>query len=181
MGLGHGPEAGSEQPARRKEGTAACSWCRGAECCGGGWCEAGGQAPRAREPELTLQGAGRKALGQIPHLSPCTSRCCPADGVTWVLVPATGVLLSLGLRCHRARLLRHDGRGHWDVDALRAQVTCQPFHLDGKVRSTPGRVTVPADCWLAGVGVGAGPGLWVSSGGGREAELARGRVSEQAR
>lgn len=29
MGLGHGLEAGSEQPARRKEGTAACSWCRG--------------------------------------------------------------------------------------------------------------------------------------------------------
>ena len=88
--------------------------------------------------------------------------------MTCVLVP-TGVLLSLGIWCHRAGLLRRDQRGHRDVDSVRAQASSQPCHLDGKVRSSlglrPCRLTTG---WLAGWGRGQGLAC----------EWQRGRVSK---
>lgn len=75
-----------------------------------------------------------------------------------VLVLTIGVLLSLGIRCHRAGLLRRDRHRHWEVDPVCAQASCQLCHLDGKVRSSPSDVTVRPDHWLASGGVGWGEG-----------------------
>ena len=82
--LGHGHEAGSEQPARRKE-KMEVGWSGGHSAEVQGGVRLGSDFKSWRALSL-LSGVGRKALGQTPHLSPCALSFCPADWVTWVLV-----------------------------------------------------------------------------------------------